>query len=84
MGDIEPVPESHELFRSGISYSMIGGDEPSIEDEPQLGGKKLRRKSKKSMKKARKSKKKAMRKSRKNTRKYKRKQRGGNCGCMAN
>ena len=84
MGDTEPIPESHELFRSGISYSMIGGDEPSIEDEPQLGGKKLRRKSKKSMKKARKSKKKAMRKSRKNTRKYKRKQRGGNCGCMAN
>lgn len=52
--------------------------------EPQLGGMKLRRKSKKSMKKARKSKKNAMRKSRKNTRKYKRKQRGGNCGCMAN
>lgn len=76
----EELPEPHELFRG----SMIGGDEPSIEDEPQLGGKKLRRKSKKSMKKARKSKKKAMRKSRKNTRKYKRKQRGGNCGCMAN
>lgn len=82
MGDIEPVPESHELFRSGISYSMIGGDEPPVDEF--AGGEKLRRKSKKSMKKARKSKKKAMRKSRKNTRKYKRKQRGGNCGCMAN
>ena len=45
MGDIEPVPEPEELFRGSISGSMIGGDEPSIEDEPQLG-KKLRRKSK--------------------------------------
>jgi hypothetical protein len=80
MGD--EIPQSHELFRSGIAYSMIGGDEPPVDEF--AGGKKLRRKSKKSMKKARKSKKKAMRKSRKNTRKYKRKQRGGNCGCMAN
>lgn len=74
----DEIPGPNELFRG----SMIGGDEPPVDEF--AGGKKLRRKSKKSMKKARKSKKKAMRKSRKNTRKYKRKQRGGNCGCMAN
>lgn len=79
----EDLPPPEDIFAL-----MNGGDEPPLDGEPFLGGKKHHKKkaTRKSKKKVgRKSKKKVGRKSRKNTRKYKKKQRGGNgCGCMAN